>query len=79
MSDHELEQFFGVDQSTVWRLKHGKTQKIQRYIAALERRLGAPDPTSDQEILSDLEALSRHSPEVRRILRSLHSLMRESA
>jgi predicted XRE-type DNA-binding protein len=79
MTDRELERLFGVAQSTVWRLKHGKIQKIQWYIAKLEAAMGVRDRATDEQVVSELDALSRHSPEMRRILRSLHALMQESA
>jgi hypothetical protein len=79
LSDDQLEGLFGVHQTTVWRLRHGRIAKIGKYVEALEAHFADAGEQSDRRMLEDLLALSHHSAEVRTILESLHSLMRETA
>ena len=79
LSDAELEALFQVHQSTVWRLKNGRIHKLDRYLAILGECLNDQSKPREQRLLDDLIALSHHSPEVKKILESLHSLMHERA
>jgi len=79
LSDRELEEVFGVHQSTVWRLKNGKIDKVQPYIEELEKHLGTGPDGTIEALLDDLLLWSTDSPELCQMLASLHRLMQDSA
>lgn len=79
--DAKLAAVLDISRSMIWRLKNAKIQKIERYIQALERYFGAvqaPEQSLDR-VLDDLRLWSKDSPELRRMLISLHKIVQESA
>lgn len=82
LGDRALGALLGVNQSTAWRLRHGKIAKITSYIATVEARLGiasANGDASEDVLVSDLAALARHSPGLKQALVALHQIMHNRA
>jgi transcriptional regulator with XRE-family HTH domain len=77
--DARLAAVLGISRSTVWRLKNGKIHKLDRYIEALDQHFGAAQVQSLEGVLDDLRLWSKDSPELRRVLISLHKIVQESA
>lgn len=80
LNDRQIGDILGVAQSTVWRMRHGKISKLEKYITKLEERLGTGGPhVTDAEMIADLVGYSRQVPALRETLVSLHALMRQNA
>ena len=82
LGDKALAKLLDVDQSTVWRLRHGKIAKMKNYLDRLEAHLGtstADEQPSEQSLVSDLVALSQHSPGLKQALVALYNIMHNRA
>jgi predicted transcriptional regulator len=80
LSDASLAKLFGVNQSTVSRLRHAKIQKVRRYSAALEAS-GYAITDHDQQFatrMAELTGLAKRTPALRDLLLNLHRIMHES-
>ena len=79
--DAKLAAILGISRSMVWRLKHAKIQKIEPYIQALERHFGEAQAQAQSldGVLEDLKLWSNNSPELRRMLISLHKIVQDFA
>lgn len=78
LNDRELGAALGVNQSTAWRLRRGKIQKISKYIAPLEALVGEIAAPPDRAV-ADLLDIARQSPALKEVLEALSRFMRESA
>lgn len=79
LNDRELGALLGVAQSTTWRLRNGRIRRIEPYIQRLREHLGdAADafPIDDQNLVTELVALSSQLPELRETLLALYKFMR---
>jgi hypothetical protein len=82
LGDRALAAMLGVDQSTAWRLRHGKIAKMSVYTAKLETHLGITgtgEDASEDVLVSDLVALARHSPGLKQALIALRKIMHNHA
>ncbi len=77
LSDKDLSALFRVNQSTVSRLRTGKTRRIGKYAALLEARGLAPADRTDQidAAMISLAALARTTPALATLLCNLHKLL----
>ena len=78
MPDTEIAAVLGVNQSTAWRLRHGKIAKTASHQRKLDDYLGraASDQVDD---LSELTAIAQTSPALRETLAALRRLLHENA
>ena len=74
LNDRQIGEQIGVDQSTIWRLRNGRTSKVSRYIDRLEALV--PEPAASHDFES-LEALAGQSPAFRAVLEALMQFMHE--
>lgn len=82
VSDRELGQILGVNQSTAWRLRNGRIKKIEPYLLLLRAHLGASEHyegDDDTSLIADLVALSSRVPALRNALLALREIMRNNA
>lgn len=82
MKDRELGELLGVTQSTAWRLRHDKIQKVDEYIGQLQAHLGdttATKPDCDIDLIADLVELSERTPALRDALIALRKIMHNNA
>jgi hypothetical protein len=77
LSDALLAKLFGVNQSTVSRLRHAKIRKIKRYFTTLET--GSVLTEAEHEELAarmiELTMIAKRNPSLRTILTNLHKIM----
>jgi hypothetical protein len=79
LSDAFLAKLFGVNQSTVSRLRNAKIKKTNRYFIALEAGrvlTGAHDEQLAARMI-ELTTIAGRSPTLRMLLLNLHKLMQE--
>ncbi|HYC97029.1 helix-turn-helix domain-containing protein [Brevundimonas sp.] len=74
LNDRQISEHLGTNQSTVWRLRHGKISKIDKYIEPLECLI--PGYVA-QGNLAELSDLAEQSPAFRAVLESLMRFMHE--
>jgi transcriptional regulator with XRE-family HTH domain len=74
LNDRQIGERIGVDQSTIWRLRNGRTSKVSRYIGRLEALVREPTASDGFE---SLEALADQSPAFRAVLEALMQFMHE--
>jgi len=77
--DGQLRHVLGISRSTLWRLKKGKIDKLDKYINILEKNTDQVGSELIETIIDDLKLWSNDSKELREILTSLHSVLQESA
>lgn len=80
LNDAFYVKLFGVDQSTVSRLRRKKTKKVQKYISIIEATgaLKASPEESFSNVIGQLATLAREKPALRQLLQGVHDLMQES-
>lgn len=78
-SDAELGRALGVNQSTVWRLRHGRIGKIDKYIPRLEAHLGLQEGATAPDRLDAILTLAEQSPALADVLVALGRFMQERA
>lgn len=74
-------RLFGVNQSTVWRLRHKQIQKVNRYLAVCQRLGITRDNQRGIDLIETMMALGRaaeDSPELRLLLDALHKFVHKS-
>lgn len=79
LNDREIGERIGVNQSTIWRLRHRYIKKVDRYLEALSRVVGDPQPDGTELDLERLVALAEQSPGLKAVLLSLKQFMQEDA
>lgn len=79
LNDRAVGAKIGAHQTTIWRLRNRKIQKLDKYIAALETLCGAAVAPKDGFDVERLAALANESPALRALLVSLTEFMQEDA
>ena len=79
LNDRAIGAKIGAHQTTIWRLRNRKIQKLGKYIAALEGLCGGNPAPKGGFDADRLAALANESPALRAILVSLTEFMQEDA
>jgi hypothetical protein len=79
LNDREVGELIGVHQTTIWRLRHRKIRKLDKYIDLLEALPGSSTPIEGSLDIDRLAALAEESPALRSLLVSLTRFMQEDA
>lgn len=79
LSDARLASLFGVNQSTISRLRNCKIKKIGKYWAAAQESGLLTDGAHERfrERMAELEGAARQNPDLRVLLEKLHNFMQK--
>lgn len=79
LNDAFYVKLFGVNQSTVSRLRRKKITKVQRYISAIEATEALKQAPEENfaKVIGQLAKLANERPALRQLLQGVHDLMQE--
>lgn len=78
-NDAAIAKAIGVNQSTVWRLRKGKIEKVGKYLPMLEAHLGVAVTGNASDEIQLLTELAHRSPALAEMLTALSRFMQERA